>query len=604
MSVELQSRMSVIAEGTQDATTQASLILAGMVNGDLISPAVAKAIADALNTVRTTNDPVQWLTGILAEAAVSGTFGGSGSGGVSQAAFDAEVLARETGDTALGASVTAETIARQSADSSEAATRSGADSAEAVARSSADSAEAATRFSEDSALDVRVTALELVPIIVRTEAELLAALAISNVDILIPGITLVINAKLVPSVAGVRVRGLGMGNTRILASSTFSDDRMVHPSAADMTFSDLTLNGGVNRPTGVYLDGFSRGADRNTFQRVKIESVLNGIVMSGGPASSTSDYLTDFSFLQSRIEDFDNAGIYLAWEILRLRIQDFFIWGNGAASAHNAIWLGLGMLDCHILTGVCGNVNRNGVELFYPSAGITLSGQPGPAHISVNNPYGPAMQVANVIIAQTGGFGASFAGCKRSQIHHINIRDAVGIGCEFVDQDTSAPCNLAASHINVTHCGGTGVSIDQIVGLDLSEVVIDGIYISSGVHRGLIILNGCDDVTIRGCTLTGCGPRYLLVINSTRVNIFEGNKFIAKTGEDFSAGDPEGGNFAVYFYCDTGPGDVYFNGNIIRGNGTNPLHSAYNGATVMTSPTSAPLTGYDPNFTDPDNYRP
>ncbi len=427
--------------------------------------------------------------------------------------------------------------------------------------------------------------------IVRDEAQLRAALTAPG-EIVVPGITITLSSRITPSARGIWLHGNGLGNSRLVMSGTTTDDRLLHPVGADCTLSDLTLSGGPKRVACVNMDGLSRGADRLTFERIQIEAVSWGIYLSGGPCTNPSDILEDFTFRHSRIVDFDAGGIFLSWELLRPRITDFVISGKGAASTFNCIWIGLGVVDGVIANGVMEKVGRIGLEAFYPHG--TMGG-PNPALVTKTYPNGAGMSFDNLVTADTGSMGFSFAGCKRGNIGAITARNPHAIGVEFVDEDPARSDYNVSGPITIIGASGLALSVDKIKGGRFGGILIDTVLPMNGFQCGLQVYQS-DDVTIDTSTFTNCGPRYILSNQSTRCH-YRGNHFVSQKGENWP--DAEGGNFAFYGYG----GSAYFNGNVLRGNSTNPLRTCVNSCAFTTSPTAKEFLGYNPDWTDPDNYR-
>jgi hypothetical protein len=430
--------------------------------------------------------------------------------------------------------------------------------------------------------------------VVKDERELTAALEKGG-DILIPGGTLTVSKRIVPKVKGTRLRGNGAGNTKLGFGDNTSDDRLIHPIASDCSIENLTLSGGPWRSTIVNMDGLSRGADRFTFRNCNFESCGFAMYMSGGPLQPGQEQyiLEDFQVLGCRFTDFDRGAFYLSWEMLRTRIQDFTIIGNGIdKSDYNGIWIGLGLVDSHILNGTVAKVGRIGIEIYYAHGTV---GGPGPALVSLIHPNSPSLSMDNIVVSETGSMGISLAGTKRCNIGKLSVRNTKFIGVEFVDEDKERSDYNVTGPISVRNHSGWGISIDQIKGGHFRDILVNGVTMMSGCQWGMQVYKS-DDVTFTDSTFTDCGARYILHNQSTRCHYLN-NHFVSKPGEAWP--DAEGGNFAMYAYA----GEAYFSGNVLRGNATNPLRVCVNGCAFSTSPTSTPTSAYNPNFDDPNNYR-
>lgn len=420
--------------------------------------------------------------------------------------------------------------------------------------------------------------------VVRNETQLIAALLIGK-DIVNPGETIQVKKPLVIKVKGTKIRGLGLGNTKIIAAPDFVGDRLIHPQAPDITIQDICLSGGTKRISVVNMDGLSRVADRFTIDKTQIESTNWGIGLSGGPGA---DPLEDFTFSNGRIVDFSEGGIHMAWEIIRPKIINFCIIGNGVNSNYNGIWIGLGVLDGHIINGTISKVNRIGLEAYYPHG--TWGGL---SHVTTQNPYGPGMTFNNLVVSDTGSMGISLAGCKRSNISNLIARNTKYIGIELIDED-STRSDYNVSNLNVLNSQGLAISIDKLKGAKCSNFLVNGVSLLNGSQMGVQIYLS-DDVSINDWTFVSAGSRYIMVNQSTRINVLD-CEFLAKTGESFPA--PDGGNFGFYCYAS----DVYFSRNIFRMSTSNPLRAVYYNSTIYTSPSATPLVGNN-LLTDKDNFR-
>ncbi len=436
-------------------------------------------------------------------------------------------------------------------------------------------------------------------VVVKTETELHAAMALSPpAEVVIPNVTIALTRPIIPLQSSIWLHGLGSRSALIpAANAPASMDRVIHPKAADFRLSDLVIDGGRQKLNAIWMDGLSRGADRMRVERTLFASVGYAVQLTGGPGTIVESILEDFTFCDNRVTDCLHGGLQMSWEILRPRIERNVVLGNGALTDWNALWIGLGVCDAHITGNTFGRVGRMGIEVFYPHANPAVPGQPGPSLVSKLYPFGPSVTASDNIIFDTGSFGESWAGCKRSAISGETIRNATGIGAEFVDE-LPGESNYTASDFRVINTKGTGVSIDRIRGGRFTNLFIDGVTAVPGAHRGIISYM-TDDVTLDGCRIMGGGPHYIIAINSTRQNVLN-CQLMARAGESFT-NEPEGGNFGFYSFNS----DVFFARNIIRGNATNPLRTVLNSGSVTTSAMRDPITapGGTKLFDDPDNFR-
>ncbi len=429
----------------------------------------------------------------------------------------------------------------------------------------------------------------------RLEESLHAAVAQGG-SVLVPNCLIVLSHPIVLSQPCTWIHGLGPMSRLTMGPNAAKDvDRIIYPQAPDCRVSDLRFGGGPKKVVGVFLDGRSRVADRLTIERCQFDGCGYAMVLTGGPVTQETDILEDFSFLDNRIIHPVHGGVQMSWEMLRTKIQRNVLIGDGAASDWNALQMCLGVVDAVITDNVFGKIGRMGIEIFYAKCASGGGGGQGSALVNKLHPNGPSVTASNNIIFDTGSFGESWAGCKRSRLSGDTIRNATSIGAEFVDEDTTSPSQYSVENYSITNTAGYAVSIDKLKSGSFRNFLVDGVTAQAGYQFGVQVYQS-DDISLDGWTLTGAGPRYVLHNSSTRTSITN-CRFTAKMGESFPG--QEGGNFALYVYG----GDCYFHGNIIRGNPTNPLRCCVNNATVTTSPSAEPLTMYDPNFDDPDNYR-
>jgi Right handed beta helix region len=412
---------------------------------------------------------------------------------------------------------------------------------------------------------------------VRTELELRAALPNGGqVHVEVEGEVPITGEQVVALAApGTVLSGLGKDVTRLTTKVGNPNDVSWYVQAKGVTIRDLTLDGGFNTGHCVYGDCFNDPSGL-ILDRVRLQNVKQGVTWVGdlhyGP-------MRNFVFRDSEIIDHKGKGMMLDCEMLNPVIEGFYTRGFGKRESHTAIWIGQGILGGRISGGKIENSGYNGLEVFYPQCYPTKSS------LSRDNPHGAGMVISDIEMDGVANIACSLAGCKRSVISNIHIREA-GSGMEYIDEINDQDGKIlysdyVASNVTVAGIKGVGITIHRLKrGRFTNHTVTDcGSF-------GVQIYDGADEIVFSDSTVQRCADK-MVFCNGAPSTVVTGNTFLK------APGDP-----ATFGYYAWG-GKHIFQNNILKGG----LQSGAGEAQVFTAPGVLGVVSSGDVFTDHHNYR-
>lgn len=317
--------------------------------------------------------------------------------------------------------------------------------------------------------------------IVKNEAELQTALERGG-TIIISG-DIIISNPITFHVEGTMLYGINRETSRII----FDDNAppihyIIFTDKKNITLNNITIKGVNNtqRQHGIII---GRGSDGLTIKECKIETVETGIYM---PGSEKAPVVRNVTIYRNDITDFC-AGIYCSWGLQNWSVTHNNIIGDGClydptkVSTGNAIWLGLGAHQLRVESNYCSNVQRMGIEVFWPYLHTV---NPPPASL---NQIEPGVIVSNNIVYNTGSMGISFGGARNSVVSNNSISNVTWIGLELVgdeghlpavtipDQDTNMV--VTGNSIKNVHAGmrsaGTPLKPNTVT---IQDIIAFGVY--------------------------------------------------------------------------------------------------------------------------------
>jgi hypothetical protein len=411
---------------------------------------------------------------------------------------------------------------------------------------------------------------------VTTEAELRAALWLGgHILIDVAGSLPITGAEVLKlSARGTTLQGLGKATTSLDIKSDNPNSVSVWVAAQNVTIRDLTINSGFKNAHCIYSDCYNNPSYL-TIDNVCIRDANDGVKYVGLLAYPSN---TNFTFRNSDITNFKQKGMFLDTDLLNPVIEGFYLRGFGDRESNTGIWIGQGILGGRICNGKIENCGYNGLEVFYAHCYPTKSA------LSRDNPHGPGIMISGIEIDGCTNIACSLAGCKRSVISNLHIRNA-GSGIEYVDEITSQDGKTLWSDYNaygvtVANIKGVGVTIHRMKRGRFSNHIA-----TDCGNFGVQIYDGAESIVFADSSLSRCGDR-MLFCNGAPNTVVTGNEFLKV------AGDPA--SFGFYAFG----GQHIFQNNILRGG----LKSGVAQATVQTAP-GVPAVVSGETFSDYHNYR-
>lgn len=470
-------------------------------------------------------------------------------------------------------------------------------------------AEVLARTSGDSSLSSRLAVFENVPFtVVTTDTELRAALLVGG-TIFVKG-NIVLIGRITIGVAGTRLLGFGTANSSITLQAGTGATSIILVSAVDVLVQDLKIVGnvggsGVGRPSGFT---WVRSAHRTTIRFCDIRTVYDPINLRYGPVATSEDFiLKDLTVEDNYLSDYTGTGMYIEGELRRVHLNRNKILATQGIAADtgsgNGIWIGLGIENIEIRENYIRDVNRIGIEIFYPDAiwdkvvgGVgPLPGRPTP-YLTNNSTYaGPQTLVEGNILYNCLSMGISCNGCVMAQIVNNQVRKFGFIGIEYIGEGNSSTAvntidsqsiiaNNSVREGTLSGVGATlaGISVGYNQYVMITNNHVEDIANGNSNCSGIYIYDGYNNTVINNqCVKAGS---FYIRCDRTTNTIVKDNVFRAKDGEA-----PTAPLSAVYgLYLISGNYTAY--GNTIFPNATATLESILLGvgASVVLSDKGAP----------------
>jgi hypothetical protein len=471
-------------------------------------------------------------------------------------------------------------------------------------------AEVLARTSSDSSLSSRLAVFEDVPfIVVSTDAELRAALLIGGTIFVKGNITLI--GRITIGVAGTRLLGFGTANSSITLQIGTGATAIILVSAVDVLVQDLKIVGnvgssGVARPSGFT---WTRSSHRTTIRFCDIRTVFDPINLRYGPvATSENLVLKDLTVEDNYLSDYTGSGMYIEGDLRRVHLNRNKILNTQGLAADsgsgNGIWIGLGIENIEIRDNYIRDIDRIGIEIFYPDAiwdkvigGVgPLPGRPTPYLTNTGVYAGPQVIVSGNILYNVGTMGISCNGSSMAAIVNNQVRKFKFIGIEWIGEGNSSTlvnsidcqtiiANNSIREGTLSAVGATlaGISIGYSQYVMVANNHVEDVANDNSNCSGIYVYDGYNNTVINNqCVKAGS---FYIRCDRTTNTIVRDNVFRAKDGEA-----PTAPLSAVYgLYLITGNYTAY--NNTIFPNATATLESILLGigSSVVLSDKGAPV---------------
>jgi hypothetical protein len=416
-------------------------------------------------------------------------------------------------------------------------------------------AEVSARTSSDSSLSSRLAVFENVPFtVVTTDAQLRAALLVGG-TIFVKGNIVLIN-RINITVAGTRLLGFGTANSSITLQVGTGATAIIYVNAVDVLVQDLKIVGnvgssGVARPSGFIWD---RTAHRTTIRFCDIRTVFDPISLRYGGAAANENYvLKDLTVEDNYLSDYTGTGMYIEGDLRRVHLnRNKILATQGIATdsgSGNGIWIGLGIENIEIRDNYIRDVNRIGIEIFYPDViWDQVSGGVGPfpgrpTYLTNTAGYaGPQTIVEGNILYNCLSMGISCNGCVMAQIVNNQVRKFRFIGIEYIGEGNSSTAvnsidsqsiiaNNTVREGTLSAVGATlaGISIGYNQYVMVTNNHVEDIANDNSNCSGIYIYDGYNNTVINNqCVKAGS---FYIRCDRTSGTIVKDNIFRAKTGE-------------------------------------------------------------------------
>jgi len=426
-------------------------------------------------------------------------------------------------------------------------------------------AEVLARTSGDSSLSSRLAVFENVPFtVVTTDTELRAALLVGG-TIFVKG-NIVLIGRINITVPGTRLLGFGTANSSITLQVGTGATAIIYVNAVDVLVQDLKIVGnvgssGVARPSGFIWD---RTAHRTTIRFCDIRTVFDPIYLRYGGAAANENYvLKDLTVEDNYLSDYTGTGMYIEGDLRRVHLNRNKILATQGittdSGSGNGIWIGLGIENIEIRDNYIRDVNRIGIEIFYPDViWDQVSGGVGPfpgrpTYLTNTAGYAGAQTIVEGnIVYNCGTMGISVNGCAMAQLVNNQVRKFKFIGIECIGEGNSS---IAVNSIDsqsiianntvrdgtVQSVGGTliGISVGFNQYVMVTNNHVEDIANDNSNCMGIYVYDGYNNTVINNqCVKAGA---FYVRCDRTSGTIVKNNIFRAKTGEA-----PQGGLSAVY----------------------------------------------------------